>query len=319
MEYVCIACALMAAVLITVIIRYYKAKNSQFEKWKDQYSHKLNLEYRDLLKSISSKEAELLKIERDINSKNEFNQQLKMIREEELDRLMEETYRSKIAQVELEVEDWAKSAQDAATENFYASRAQYAKELSKSTIQLEQLKDEINEYKSKQESINQEILRRRAIEEKQDFYRIQLAPEAKEDISYLLSIVNNFHNKETIYKLIWSEYIQIPFKLMLNRTLGGKEYKNVIYMIQNLKTQEVYIGKTRGEVSKRWTDHLKASLNIGTISHANIHNALFNHWDEFSFSILEDVKSDESLSEREKYYIDFYKSNVCGYNIKSGG
>jgi hypothetical protein len=74
MEYVYIACALMAAVLITVIIRYYKAKNSQFEKWKDQYSHKLNLEYRDLLKSISSKEAELLKIERDINSKNEFNQ-----------------------------------------------------------------------------------------------------------------------------------------------------------------------------------------------------------------------------------------------------
>ena len=90
-------------------------------------------------------------------------------------------------------------------------------------------------------------------------------------------------------------------------------------MIQNIKTKEIYIGKTKAEVSKRWTEHIKTSLNIGTISRTLIHKALFNDWDNYSFAILEEVSADANLNDREKYYIDFYQTNVYGYNIKSGG
>lgn len=185
--------------------------------------------------------------------------------------------------------------------------------------EIDQISIELEAYRAKQEAINQEILRRRELEEKTDFSRICLSNEAKSDINYLISIIPNLKNPTIIYKLIWSEYIQKQFNQMLKNVLGATDPRNVIYSIVNIKTKEVYIGKTKAEVSKRWTEHIKTSLNIGTIKSAKIHEALYNHWDDFAFSIIEKVPLEQSLSEREKFYIDFYKSNIYGYNLKNGG
>lgn len=185
--------------------------------------------------------------------------------------------------------------------------------------QIEQLQEEINDYTAKQAAINEAIMRQRAIDEQQDFYRICLTPEAKSDINYLISIIPNLKNPTILYKLIWSEYIQKQFNQMLKNVLGATDPRNVIYSITNLKTNEIYIGKTKAEVSKRWSEHIKSSLNIGTIKSAKIHQALYNHWDEFVFAVVEKVPLEENLSIREKFYIDFYQSNIYGYNLKSGG
>ena len=185
--------------------------------------------------------------------------------------------------------------------------------------ELNLIKLEIEDFKKKQQVINEEIMRRRQVEEQTDFYRIVLTDQDKEDIHYLLSIINNIKNKQLLYKLIWSEYIQKSFSGTLKRVLEGKEPRCVIYKITNLKTQEIYIGKTKAEVSKRWTEHVKTSLNIGTIARSNIHIALFGHWDEFSFEVLEKVEDESQLSTREKFYINFYQSNIYGYNMNSGG
>ena len=106
---------------------------------------------------------------------------------------------------------------------------------------------------------------------------------------------------------------------MLKNVTGGKEIKCVIYKITNTNTQEIYIGKTKADVTKRWTEHIKTSLNIGTVARSKIHDALFRHWDEFTFEILEEVSYESKLSQREKYYINFYQSNIYGYNMNSGG
>ena len=106
---------------------------------------------------------------------------------------------------------------------------------------------------------------------------------------------------------------------MLNNIFGANVPKNVIYCIENIETHKKYIGKTSAEVSKRWTEHIKTSLNIGTIARSNIHIALFGHWDEFSFEVLEKVEDESQLSTREKFYINFYQSNIYGYNMNSGG
>ena len=185
--------------------------------------------------------------------------------------------------------------------------------------QIEVLTKEINEYSAKQAAINEAIMRQRALEEQQDFCRICLTPEAKSDINYLISIIPNLKNPTTLYKLIWSEYIQKQFNQMLKNVLGATDPRNVIYSITNLKTNEIYIGKTKAEVSKRWSEHIKSSLNIGTIKSTKIHEALYNHWDEFVFAVVEKVPLEENLSMREKFYIDFYQSNIYGYNLKSGG
>ena len=185
--------------------------------------------------------------------------------------------------------------------------------------ELDALNILIEDFKKKQQVINEEILRRRQVEEQQDFYRIVLSDQDKEDIHFLISIIGNIKNKQLLYKLIWSEYLQKPFNEMLKRILEGKEVRCVIYKITNLKTGEIYVGKTKAEVSKRWTEHIKTSLNIGTIARSKIHTMLFEHWDEFSFEVLERVSNESLLSSREKFYINFYQSNIYGYNMNSGG
>lgn len=185
--------------------------------------------------------------------------------------------------------------------------------------ELDEITALIEDFKKKRDVINEEILRRRQIEEQQDFYRVLLSEQDKEDIHYLISIIGNIRNKQLLYKLIWSEYLQKPFNEMLKRVLEGKEVRCVIYKITNLKTGEIYIGKTKAEASKRWTEHIKTSLNIGTIARSKIHIMLFGHWDEFSFEILEKVSDESLLSSREKFYINFYQSNIYGYNMNSGG
>ena len=122
-----------------------------------------------------------------------------------------------------------------------------------------------------------------------------------------------------LYKLIWSEYLQKPFGAMLKNVLENKDPRCVIYKITNTQTGEIYIGKTKAEVSKRWTEHIKTSLGIGSAARSKIHEALFNHWDEFTFEILEKIEKETDLSLREKYYINFYQSNIYGYNMNSGG
>ena len=231
-----------------------------------------------------------------------------------------DTYRTcEMQKARTAVESEANSQQkwaDAILAGYWEHLAQTTQEKEQ---ELAQVLASLDDYKKKQQVINEAILRQRAIDEQQDFYRVKLTDDAKQDIKYLVSIIDNIKNSALLYKLIWSEYIQKPFSAMLKNITGGKEIKCVIYKITNINTQEIYIGKTKADVTKRWTEHIKTSLNIGTVARSKIHDALFRHWDEFTFEILEEVDDESKLSQREKYYINFYQSNIYGYNMNSGG
>lgn len=184
--------------------------------------------------------------------------------------------------------------------------------------ELFKIKQELEDYRLRRAVVNEAIRREEEAANEIDFHRIILSETDKDDINYLLSIEEKIHNKDLLHKLIWSEYLQKPFNQMLNNIFGSKVPKNVIYCIENIKTHKKYIGKTSAEVSKRWTEHIKSSLNIGGIKKQKIHEALFKHWDEYTFSILE-VVTKETLNEKEKYYISFFETDKYGFNSKSGG
>lgn len=190
------------------------------------------------------------------------------------------------------------------------------KEISQSEIQ--KIQEELKEYQSKRDAINQEILREKQLQDEQSCHRIILSQSDKDDINYLISIIDNIKHKDILYKLIWSEYLIKPFNEMIKKQFGSKVPSCVIYCIETLDGKIKYIGKTQSDVSKRWTEHIKTSLNIGGVSRSKIHDSLFMHWDEFVFSVLEETSKDK-LSEREKYYINFFESDKYGFNIKSGG
>ena len=182
--------------------------------------------------------------------------------------------------------------------------------------QIEQLQEEINDYTAKQAAINEAIMRQRAIDEQQDFYRICLAPDVANDVDWLNSIRKNLKKPEIIDKIIYDNYIAKPVLEMIKRVLQNTTCSG-IYKITCLKTGEIYIGKST-DIKSRWQQHCKSAFNCGTIAHSLLHTKMKQHGVEcFTFEVVEQVPKDQ-LSEREKFYINFYQTKETGLNERNG-
>lgn len=308
--------ALMAAALFFCIIKYNKAKKSQFKKWEQEYSNKLNNEYENTINVIKKKQNELQAIENDIESKSKFNETVHRMRAQELDRLIEEEKEHKLALVELEVQDWAASAQEVARDNYNQLLVDQEKEITTKKEQVKYLITQLAEQQSKIEAVNKEILRRRAIEEKHEFYCIQISDSAKNDIAILNEIRPKLSNLEIFNKFIYDNYIAKPTKEMIQRVLAGRNPSG-IYKITNIDTHESYVGKST-RISDRWINHVKGAAGLGGIAESQFQRALKKYGvDKFTWEVLEEVNKDE-LSTREKYWITFYDTKTYGYNQREG-
>lgn len=326
-------------ILITIIIlyiillnkfkklkqKYFELNNNIYNEEKEKREERIKKDteflyerFKEIDGHCKSSVQKLEQLNREITEKTNFNDNLKKIREEELNRLFEEKKKEKekilIEQMARREEELHRGLREQL--EFWTNQTE--EEKIKLQKQIEEVLNELNEYKQKRDAINEAIRLEEEIKKGLDAHRIILSDTDKQDIELLLNIETKINNKQTIRKLIWTEYLQKPFNQMLNNIFGANVPKNVIYCIENIETHKKYIGKTSAEVSKRWTEHIKTSLNIGTIKSQIIHTSLFKNWDKYCFSII--CKTDkENLSEREKYYISFYETDKYGYNMKGGG
>ena len=196
-------------------------------------------------------------------------------------------------------------------DDFIASAAETKKLVNE---EIEELRSLLEDYKSKRDLINQAIVHEKEIHEQQDFYRIVLNESDKEDIQLLNTIEMRLHSREALYKLIYDVFYKKPLNDMINRVLQGKEFCG-IYRITNLKTNEAYIGKSTN-IKTRWQNHCKTAIGLDGMARTKIHSAMKEYGiDNFSFEVLEKCTK-ENYSEREKYWINFYETNVYGYNIQ---
>ena len=150
-----------------------------------------------------------------------------------------------------------------------------------------------------------------------DFYRIPITPAAQNDINILKGVAAQLNNPATLYKLIWKEYYENGFNAMIGRVLGDDKDSTGIYKITNIKNQMCYIGQTKAGFKNRWRTHVKRGLGC----EEQINNRLYAGFKEdglenFTFQIVEKCTPDK-LTEREKFYIDFYNSKDYGYNSKT--
>lgn len=267
--------------------------NQQLEQTKQHYDLLAKTSIQ-AVKDQVQRYTQLAKIEQDSKLKEEF-QKLK-------DKL-EKEYDEQYARYDYELDEYLDTIKE--LEDDYDN-------------QLMILQDYVEDFRRKREAINEAVRREAELENEENLHRIIISDFDKQDIEYLLSIESKIHNKELLHKLIWSEYIQRPFNSMIKAIFGNKIPKNVIYCIENRKTKQKYIGKTKGVCSDRWKEHVKSSLGIGTISHQAIHDALLGSWDDFIFNVIEVVNENQNLGERETYYIKLFESNIYGYNIKGG-
>ena len=181
---------------------------------------------------------------------------------------------------------------------------------------IKSIQTELEAERSKRAAINEEIRRAREVEEQQDFYRIQLDPNDADDVKILRDIAPRLRHPDAINKVIWTGYYQKPLAELRKRILTNGDVSGV-YKITRLKTNEIYIGQTTS-VDKRWQEHVKSALGVGTLASSQLHRAMATDGCEnFTFELLEAVPKDK-LRERESYYIDFYDSKTYGLNSVTG-
>ena len=182
--------------------------------------------------------------------------------------------------------------------------------------QLSTLTESINAYSAKQAAINEAIMRQRALEEQQNFYRVCLGPEAANDVEILNAARRNLKKPEIIDKIIYDNYIGKPVLEMIKRVLQNTTCSG-IYKITCIKTGEIYIGKST-DVKSRWQQHCKSAFNCGTIAHSLLHTKMKQYGiEQFTFELVGQVPK-EQLSEREKFYINFYQTKETGLNERNG-
>lgn len=318
-------------IFIILFIAYYRKAKKTYDQFLEKYRKELDNDCAESLARfhdvqekalVTSKEYEeglqrLQQLLSEINEKEHFNQTLYKIREEELNNLIESKKKSELEKVEKEVEEWAASAQEAAGFESTMYQQSLQSEVIEKKKELNELTSTINDYKARRDVINQEILRARAIEEQQDFYRVQLPESSKHDLEVLQSIRKELTKVDILDKLLYDNYIKKSVDEMVKRVLKG-ENPSGIYKITRLKTGEIYIGKSVN-VKDRWVQHAKSAFHCGTISHSILHTTMEKDGIEnFTWELLEEVPKDK-LGDRERYWIDFYDSKNYGLNEKAGG
>ena len=215
-----------------------------------------------------------------------------------------------------EIEQILKQAELNANSNFNNQVDSYLAQSSQMECELEAIKKDLEVERSKRAAINEEIRRQREVEEQTDFYRIQLDSDDANDIEILRSITSRLRHPEAINKVIWTGYYQKPLAELRKRLLPNGDISG-IYKITRLKTNEIYIGQTTS-IDKRWQDHVKSALGVGTLASSQLHRVMAADGAEnFTFEIIEEVPKDK-LRERESYYIDFYDSKTYGLNSVTG-
>ena len=174
----------------------------------------------------------------------------------------------------------------------------------------------LNKIQSTRDAAITASLKEQEIKEKSYFYCLNIKQDDLNDIKILEEVKTRLRNPRILSMLIWSTYFQKDMTTLCNRVLGVHPVTG-IYKITNQQNNKCYIGQSV-DISKRWKDHAKCGLGIDM----PVGNKLYKEMQEvgiwnFSWELLETC-SRADLNEKERFYIDLYKSKDYGYNTVKG-
>ena len=301
------------------IIYYYKNRKKLFEKYIKR--KKLEVEeqisqrtvYKDSLECVIKSREKNLKVLEDCLRQGQHQKEVLFKELEEYEKQQME-YIDHYVEVIKEIK--TNEALNQLEKEHKQAEAEFERLKKEKQNEIDALSARLQSYQAKQEAINQEILRRRELEEKADFYRVCLSDEAIMDITELQIVRQKLKKPEILDKIIYDTYVAKPVLEMVKRVLQNSTCSG-IYKITCQETKEIYIGKST-DIKNRWQQHCKTAFNCGTIASSLLHRKMQQYGIEnFTFELLETVPKDK-LSEREKFYIDFYKTKETGLNERSG-
>lgn len=183
--------------------------------------------------------------------------------------------------------------------------------------QIEKYNNSIAEARERFESIERTLQAYDLEQQQKLFYTIQLPEEYHEDIDFLLTTVAaKVQHPDIISKLVWTEYVKPNIEDTFKRIEVKAEPG--IYKLTSLANGKCYIGKSTN-VKTRIADHFKSAIGIKSIADQAVHHAILKEgfWN-WQIEVITYCDK-EKLSELEKYYIEFFKTQEFGYNRNSGG
>lgn len=92
---------------------------------------------------------------------------------------------------------------------------------------------------------------------------------------------------------------------------------NNIYIIENLINKKKYVGITKFNIEKRFSQHIYSSVNRN--SNYRIHSAIRKYGkDNFKCYLIDICEKKDALN-REQFYIKLFNTFKSGYNMNEGG
>lgn len=214
------------------------------------------------------------------------------------------------------LEENYKKAEDEYAQNEELLKESYSKVQLNLLKRKEQVEEDLAQIEATRTAALQAQLKEKEIKEQLSFYCLTIGQNDLDDIKVLERMKSQLHNPRILSMLIWSTYFQKPMTNLCNNIIGTS-VKSGVYKITNQKDGLCYIGQAV-DLARRWKDHAKCGLGIDTPASNKLYKAMIEDglWN-FSFEVLEECPSAQ-LNEKEKYYIQLYKSYEFGYNSNKG-
>lgn len=181
--------------------------------------------------------------------------------------------------------------------------------------QIEYNKKELDKIASTRAAAINAQLKEQEIQENRDFYTLTIPDVEKREIKIIKSIEDMLRDPRPLRMLIWSTYYLKKANTLCSNVLGPNK-KTGIYKITSLIDGRCYIGQAV-DVKERFRDHMKAGLGIDAPQNKFYEIMQQQGLENFTFELLEECPKDE-LNEKEKFYIELYKSYDYGLNSTRG-
>lgn len=181
--------------------------------------------------------------------------------------------------------------------------------------QIEYNKKELDKIASTRAAAINAQLKEQEIQENKDFYTLTIPDVEKREIKIIKSIEDMLRDPRPLRMLIWSTYYLKKANTLCSNVLGPNK-KTGIYKITSLIDGRCYIGQAV-DVKERFRDHMKAGLGIDAPQNKFYEIMQQQGLENFTFELLEECPKDE-LNEKEKFYIELYKSYDYGLNSTRG-
>lgn len=306
-----------------------RAANEIGEKLKKEREEQLHIQSEAIQKEIDKMESVLLiKAQEYKKSQEEWIRRVQELKEsynkqkEEItSSIKEHTIKEQKIMTEKLLEKQQQIDQDvhALDEKYQVTIASYENKICEVKRRFEDeeknLNKEIEQRKKEISTLIEQFKKDEEARKEADFYRIPIAPAAQNDINKLKGVAAQLNNPATLYKLIWENYYKNGFDQMIGRVLGKDAEKSGIYKITNTKNQMCYIGQA-ANIKTRWRTHCRRGVKAEEGTSNRLYQIM---WEEglenFTLQVVEFCGKDR-LTEREKFYIDFFQAKSYGYNSK---